>query len=192
MLNGFEFRATPAAGVCLHEVEFYSDDAALVHGFARFVAVALEAGNAAVVAATKPHLKAVTKSLNAQSVDIDSAFFAGRLIFLDASETLSTLLMSGGMPDESRFFDIVGRLIEEAAKAAVGKRARVAACAECAFLLWEQGKTEAAIRLEQLWDQLTRTQEVDVLCAYPRSVFELEKHKQVLERICMEHSIVRS
>jgi hypothetical protein len=86
----------------------------------------------------------------------------------------------------------VGDLIASAAKAAKGERPRVAACGECAPLLWAQGKAEAAIRLEQLWDEIARTYDVDILCGYPLSGVHRDENSHVFQRICAEHSAVYS
>ena len=49
-----------------HAVQFYSDDASLVIGFARFIDAALKAGNAAIVVATEPHRNSLFQRLQAQ------------------------------------------------------------------------------------------------------------------------------
>ena len=46
---------------------------------------------------------------------------------------------------------------EAAAKGATGQQPRVMACGECSPLLWAKGKLDAAIRLEQLWDEVGKT-----------------------------------
>src|SRR5271169_6481937 len=56
-----------------HEVEFYSDDAAFVVGFTRFVEAALEVGNAAIVVATESHRKSLLQRLQEHGVDIVAA-----------------------------------------------------------------------------------------------------------------------
>jgi hypothetical protein len=71
--------------------------------------------------------------------------------------------MVNDLPDPLRFFKVVGDLILSAANAAKGKHPRVAACGECAPLLLAQGKAEAAIRIEQLWDEIAKTYDVDIL-----------------------------
>ena len=38
-------------------------------------------------------------------------------------------------------------------------------------MLWAQGKTNAAVRLERLWDDVAKQHELDILCAYPASNF---------------------
>jgi hypothetical protein len=50
--------------------------------------------------------------------------------------------------------------------------ARVALCGECAPLLWAQGKGEAAIRLEHLWDEIAKSHDLNVLCACPLGSFQ--------------------
>ena len=38
-------------------------------------------------------------------------------------------------------------------------------------MLWAQSKTNAAIRLERLWDDVAKQNELDKLCAYPARIF---------------------
>ena len=47
--------------------------------------------------------------------------------------------------------------IVEARKGANGEHSRVAVCGECAPILWAQGKADAAIRLEELWNEIPKT-----------------------------------
>ena len=67
------------------------------------------------------------------------------------------------MPDSARFFPVVGGLIEIAAKAARQQHHGVVVCGESTSVLWAEGKADAAIRLEQLWDEVGKTLGV----AYP-------------------------
>jgi hypothetical protein len=98
--------------------------------------------------------------------------------------------MVNDMPDSDRFFEVVGDFIRAAAKA--GKRERVAACGECAPSLWAEGKADATVRLEQLWDQIVSTYQVDTLCGYPLRSFRGDKDQHVFQSICAEHSAVYS
>ncbi len=100
--------------------------------------------------------------------------------------------MINDMPDSDRFFEVVGAFIRAAAKAGKREHSRVAACGECAPLLWAQGKVDAAIRLELLWDQIASTYQVDSLCGYALSSFHGEKDQDVFQSICAEHSAAYS
>ncbi len=173
-----------------HEVQFYSDDAVFLDAFARFIAVALKAGDAAIVVATKSHLDALALRLKTQGLDVDGATQRGTFIQMDVAKTLSTFMIND-MPDVARFFGAVRGLIEAAAKAAKPEH-RVVACGECSPLLWMQGKPDAAIRLEQLWDNVGKTFEMDILCGYALSSFHGEEDQHVFRSICAEHSAVYS
>ena len=151
----------------------------------------LKAGDAAIVVATESHLNALALRLNTQGVDVDATIQQGTYIQLDVARTLSTFMVHD-MPDAARFFEAVGGLIETAAKAVKREHPRVVACGECSPLLWEEGKPDAAIRLEQLWDQVARIYGVDTLCGYALSTFHAEKDERVFQSICAEHSAVYS
>jgi CheY-like chemotaxis protein len=174
-----------------HEAQFYGDDASFVDGFTPFISAALNAGNAAIVVATEPHRERLLQRLQANGVDIPSAINQGRYIALDAAETLSTFMIND-LPDPLRFLKIVSDLIATASRAAKGEYLRVAACGECAPLLWAEGKTEAAIQLEHLWDEVANMYDVDILCGYVMKSFQCEPERHIYERICVEHSAVCS
>ena len=57
-------------------------------------------------------------------------------------------------------------------------------------LLWGDEKREAAVRLEQIWNQLGRVHSFALFCAYPMAGFDQEKHRKLFFNICGEHSEV--
>ena len=172
-----------------HEVLFYSDEAVFLDSFTRFIAAALKNGNAAIAMATKPHQDGLLQRLKAERVDLDGAIQQGTYISLDADESLSTIMVNG-LPDPVLFFEGLNGLIEAAPKAATAEHPRVAFCGERVGLLWAEGKTDAAIRLEELCNDLAKTHEVDILCAYPLSSIHGKEDEQGFQRICAEHSAV--
>jgi DNA-binding NarL/FixJ family response regulator len=174
-----------------HEVQFYSDDAVFLDTFARFIAAALKAGDAAIVVATESHREALALRLKTQGLDVDVAIQQGTYIQLDVAKTLSTFMVND-MPDSARFFEVASGLIEAAAKATKREHPRVVACGECSPLLWAEGKPDAAIRLERLWDQIGTNFAVDILCGYALSSFHGKKDEHVFQSICAEHSAVYS
>jgi len=171
-----------------HDVQFYSDDAVFLESVTQFIAAALKAGNASIVVATKPHRDSLLQALKAQGVDVDAAIQQGAYASLDAADTLS-IYMVDDWPDPVRFFAGFGKLIESASKAAKAQDPRVAFFGEGVALLWAEGKTEAAIRLEQLVKDLAKTYKVDILCAYP---FSVNVDERAFRKICAEHSAVYS
>src|SRR6267142_2714449 len=119
-----------------------------------------------IVLATKSHRDSLLQRLKRGGVNADSALRQGTYISLDAADTLSTIMLNG-LPDPDRFFRGIGGFIEAAAKAAKSGQPRVVAFGEAVALLQAEGNADAAIRFEQLGNDLTKMHEVDILCAYP-------------------------
>jgi DNA-binding NarL/FixJ family response regulator len=192
-LKGHEFTASPGEEKAphRHEVLFYSDDTDLLDRVTHFIAVALKAGDAAIVLATKSHRDSLLQRLKAEGVDTDGALHQGAYVSLDAADTLSTIMVND-LPDRVRFFAGIGGFIEAAAKAARSEQPRVVAFGEAVDLLQAQGKPDAAIRLEQLWNDVGKAFTLDVLCGYDLSNFHGDEDGHVFHGICAEHSAVYS
>ena len=157
-----------------HEILFCADDAALVDGFTRFIAAALNAADAAIALATESHRRRLLQELRTQGVDIDGAIERGIYLSFDADVA----------PDPVRFLEAIDGA--RAAAATAGKaHPRVAFCGERAGRLWAAGRTAEAVQLEQLCSELAP--DVDILCAYP---LPYAKDDQALTRVCAEHTAV--
>jgi signal transduction histidine kinase len=172
-----------------HVVQFYADDDFLVDSVARFVGTALGGCDSAIVIATGTHREGLERRLRSRGFDTAAAIRQGRLTSLDAGETLSSLSVIG-WPDTKRFADVVGGLVTRARNAAGGDSARVAVFGEMVALLWEEGKPEAAIHLEQLWNELAKTHPFSLQCGYRINDFYREMDGQAFLKICEEHSSV--
>jgi PAS domain S-box-containing protein len=170
-----------------HAVYFYQESDSLLDSLSDFIGSALGAGNAAIIIATKVHLDGLQQRLKACGLDTRRANRQGRYVALDASALLSQIMVNG-MPDEERFADTVGKTIGRMRAALKGPRPEIAAFGEMVALLWTEGKIEAAIRLEQLWNELSKKYFFSLRCAYPMASCHGEKNIQPLVRICAEHS----
>jgi DNA-binding NarL/FixJ family response regulator len=192
MLKGYRFSdASGAKAPHRHEVQFYSDDAVFLESFARFIAAALEAGDVAIAIATASHRESLVRRLKERGLDVAAAIEQGTYIPLDVTKTLSTF-MGNDMPDSARFFEVAGSLIRSAAKAGKTEHPRVTVCGEGVSILLAAGKADAAIRLEQLWNQLAKIYEIDTFCGYALSSFHSEERRHFFQNICAEHSAVYS
>jgi PAS domain S-box-containing protein len=170
-----------------HVVYFYQESDSLLDSLTDFIGSALGAGNAAVIIATKVHLDGLQQRLKACGLDTQLAGRQGRYLALNASALLSQIMVDG-MPDENRFAETVGKAIGRICAALKGPRPELVAFGEMVALLWTEGKIEAAIRLEQLWNELAKKYAFSLRCAYPMSTYQGEKNIQPLVRICAEHS----
>lgn len=171
-----------------HAVQFYGEDSSLLDELSRFIGTALVAGDAAVVIATKAHRDGIGQRLQSRGFDTATAVEQGRYIVLDASETLAKF-MRDGWPDPGLFHQVIGNVLAQAA-AAGGETHRISAFGEMVAVLWGKGNGEAAVRLEQLWNNLARTYPMSLRCAYPMSGFNRQDHGDAFLKICSEHSHV--
>src|SRR6202795_4763911 len=172
-----------------HVAYFYQESDSLLEALSSFIGSALAAGNAALVIATKMHREGLQHWLTARGLDIPKATNEGRYLELDAAELLSKVMMEG-MPDSGRFEAIVGGAIVRTKARAKTARPEIAAFGEMVSLLWTEGKVEAAIRLEQLWNELAKKQSFSLRGAYPATNFLGQENAQPLKRMCAEHSAV--
>lgn len=170
-----------------HVVQFYSEERFLLDELGDFIGAALSAGNSAVVIATTPHEQGLSQRLIQQGIDLAHAIAQGRYIALDAGETLAKIMVEG-MPEAARFTEVIGSVIAQAAAVAHDDSHRVVAFGEMVALLWAEGKTEAAIQIEKLWNQLAEAYSFSLRCAYPIGGFSREEHMDSLLQICAVHS----
>src|SRR3954464_6516232 len=88
----------PAPAAPAHFVQFYDDDDSLAATVTRFVAEGLSAGDVVTTIATDAPTRAVDGRLRAAGIDVDAVRASGRLLSLDAHETLARF-MRDGEPD---------------------------------------------------------------------------------------------
>jgi PAS domain S-box-containing protein len=170
-----------------HVVQLYTDDGFLIDVMSRFIGGALAVGDAAVVVATASHRTELERRLSAQGLDTAKATLQGRYVTLDASETLPRFMVNGSV-DERRFNDIFDGVLTQARSAIDGEDCRIAVFGELVALLWVEGKPQEAIRVEQLWNDLAKSHSFSLLCAYPITGFNNDRHIEPFLKMCGQHS----
>src|ERR1700719_4289637 len=138
-----------------HAVLFYGQDQVFIGSMLRFVRAALDGGFPAMVIGTQTHLHRLADLLESEGHDVGRLSQQGRYVQLDAAETLSQFLKDDA-PDSGRFTDLIGDVLTRVKQAAENDKC-VAIVAETSAYLWKQGKTAAAMRLEQFWNELAKT-----------------------------------
>lgn len=171
-----------------HRVQFYENEEFLASSVADFLAAGLTTGQSLVVIATEPHRAAFAQRLEAEGFDVTSASSSGQLTLLDARETLRTF-MDGALPDAARFKAILGGVLN-AARARDGAPPVLRLYGEMVDLLWKDGNTDGAIRLEALWNDLATTHTFSLLCAYSMGNFCNAADAERFREICSRHTHV--
>ena len=167
-----------------HVVQFYERAEDLVGGAAHHLARALDAGDAVVIVATPEHVDGFVDALAAAGADLDAATDAGRFVVRDAAATLEGFV-DGGRIDPDRFDATVGALVHDAA--AGGRPVRV--FGEMVQLLWSSGERNAAVELEELWNELARREAFSLYCAYDVAPDGAD-HRVSVDQICHLHDTI--
>jgi hypothetical protein len=142
------------------------DPAPLVRSVGRYLADGLAAGEGALVIATESHRAAFLEELQALGVDPAAAQREGRLVVLDAHETMERFVVDG-QPNRD-LFEATARPLVTALRAVCP--AGVRAYGEMVGVMWEAGQFCAAIRLEEFWNALLAEGGFRLFCAYPIDV----------------------
>jgi hypothetical protein len=125
--------------------------------------------------------------MRSMGVDPDDLVDARDVMWLDAAETLSAF-MEGSRPNPELFDATVGNVFEKIV--ANRKYVMVRAYGEMVDLLWQEGKAEGAIALEELWNALAAKYAFSMLCTYAKSGLLADANPHGLERICGVHERV--
>ena len=137
-----------------HSVEFYQDDTYLVDSVARFIRDGLQVKSTVLIIGTDQHRRELARVLTPEERSQEM------LRFFDAQVLLTTFMIED-RPNESLFRDVVGGMIGEAAQ-----HGPVRVFGEMVAILWAVGHARAALRLEELWNNLMADHSFDLLCAY--------------------------
>jgi hypothetical protein len=168
-----------------HIVHLYQDQDFLNRVVCRFAAAALANGEGVILVPTLAHWDAFRPRLVAEGVDVKGAQERGQLTVVDADELLPRF-MQHAMPDGPMFLGLAGEII--ARTRASGRYDNVRWWGEMVNVLWERGDAAASMNLEDLFDQVSREQNVAVFCSFLMDNFDGDVHARLLPRLGDNHS----
>lgn len=167
-----------------HAVQFYENDSSLFATVAGFLSQGLVEGHPAILIATAEHTAAILDHLNGRMIDVAKARALGELTVLDAHQTLA-MFMVDDRPDPVRFESSIGRMIGSLLQGR-SERTLVRAYGEMVDVLWKDGREDAAIQLELLWNNLAGQYGFALLCGYAMGNFF--KQTDRFEEVCSQHT----
>jgi hypothetical protein len=159
-----------------HIAHLYQEPAPLAEAVREYIGSGLRAGEAAVIVATPEHRALFVQGL-------ERFVESGQLWVYDAEETLARF-MAGGMPEWRSFHQAMGGVIAELRL----HYGAVRAYGEMVDVLWQRGEREAAIRLEEYWNELGKLQTFSLFCAYRMDPLDSAVYGGPLENVCRVHS----
>jgi hypothetical protein len=166
-----------------HGVQIYSDVSDLATSVATYFAAGFQFGEPAVLVATPDHVTQFMAALAAAGWDEGRIERAGLLSVVDAGEALAEI-MDGDMPSADAFERVAGAMLDRFPSE------HVRAFGEMVDLLCLEGRQDAAIALEDLWNDLGRRRSFSLLCGYRLDVFDRESQARTLPHVCRTHSHV--
>jgi PAS domain S-box-containing protein len=169
-----------------HFIQFYETDDFLLDSSSEFIGAGLDEGHVCIIIATQAHRRYLEERLSAKGLNLPAMRKQGKYIALDAAETLAKFMVDG-LPQPERFTEVIGNRIVQAAEG----QYQVRLFGEMVTLLWMQGNQMAAIRLEEIWNDLSHTTHLfSLLCAYPMQGFIGETYQEQFVTICQQHTHV--
>jgi hypothetical protein len=175
----------PAPILHHHSVQFYGNEESLFTTVGGFLGDGLVSREPAIIIATPAHCEAIERHLCGRLIDCDQARRNGDLVMLDAEEMLGQFMI-GDVPDPELFEETMGLIVQQM----LDGRGRIVvrAYGEMVDVLWKQGRTESAIKLEILWNKLALKYRFALLCGYAMGNFY--KQAKQLDDICAQHTHV--
>jgi hypothetical protein len=165
-----------------HAAQVYLEPSELADSVAEYVVAGFEAGEPALLVATEEHVRLITERLAAAGWNEQ-----GLLVAVDADSMLAKI-MDGPHPSAFAFERVVGGLIDELSARFPDRRVR--AFGELVNVLCERGQRDAAVELEELWNQLAQTRDFALLCGYRLDVFDRQAQVDTLRSVCNLHTHV--
>jgi len=172
-------------------VQFYADDAVLLDELGALFRGSLGKGRSVAAIITSSHKSGLESRLLAQGVYVSEATENGRLCMLDGDQAINEFMEPAG-PSRERFLSQFGSILRTLKAASVAKGGAVVVFGEMVAVLWAQEEYDAAIRLEELWNELALTSSFYLCCAYPASAFRDGLTFVPYAEICAQHSHVVS
>ncbi|HEV7364428.1 MAG TPA: MEDS domain-containing protein [Gemmatimonadales bacterium] len=168
-----------------HVVQLYGDDDRLLtQNVGRFLSEGLKRGDGLIVIATPEHRGTLARHLSEER-GYSKAVLEGRLVFHDAENTLNRFIVAG-TPDPELFMSVVGEALRgvQARAGHTGSRAY----GEMVGLLWKAGEYSAAVRLEGLWNELLKSNDVSLFCGYPIDIFSPDFQADKVDALLCAHT----
>ena len=156
-----------------HIVHTYQQADRLAAVAGEYLLAGLQRGEAAIVIARPAHAALLQEKLQR---------FSGQVAVFDAQQTLARFMVDG-MPQWQAFHELIGGVIAQMRL----QYPHVRAYGEMVDILWQEGNTAAALRLEEYWNELGRLQTFSLFCAYALDHLDVRAYAG-LHGICRTHT----
>jgi hypothetical protein len=169
-----------------HAVQLFDSPESLAQTVAGILASRHAEGDDLLVVAKRANWSAVATCLAEGGVDADRLIRSRRLTVLDAAETLDAISRRD-VPDPELFENVVGTLVRERSA-----DRPLTIYGEMVELLAAEADFASALKLEDLWNDLSERCSFRLLCGYSAAHFTAPGHDRTLGRVCAAHTSVHA
>lgn len=166
-----------------HFAQFHRTSDSLTESIASFLQSGIRHSHSVIVIATPELRDRLVTRLTEDQIELDVLNRSGQLELMDAAQLLAAF-MADGVPEWRRFRSTMMPIL--ARVEASGRSIRV--FVEMGSILWKEGNTEGAIRLENLWNRLAGFHTFALYCGYALDTHREESYAGPLEDVGHAHS----
>jgi hypothetical protein len=166
-----------------HFAQFHRAPETLTESAFAFLEAGLRRGNSVLIIAPSDRRERLLESLSASQFHPTALSNSGQLGLMDAG-TVMQQFMTNDLPQWGRFRGALMPAISRMQPFGRGNRIYT----EMSGMLWQDGNTEAAIRVEELWNALAGSQQFSLYCGYTMDTHSEEAYGGPLEELGRTHS----
>src|SRR6266545_951334 len=170
-----------------HCAQFHRDPNTLTESAYAFLEAGVRRGQSVLVIAGRDHADGLLDRLAANKFHPTALTNSGQLSILDVAQVMEQCI-TGGMPEWGRFRNALMPMLSRIHPGGRGRRIY----SELASALWQDGNTEAAIRVEELWNALAVSVQFSLYCGYAMDTLSEESYAGPLEELGRTHSDILS
>ena len=174
-----------------HAVQLHANDSRFLDDVSRLVDATLRSGEPVVIVTSDATRRGVEQRLQARQTNLAMFTEQGQYVARDSALALSRV-MHHGRPDEGRVAAVINDIDRLRLAFPKGPRRRVTIVGDITVALCRKGDFDAALKLERIWNELTRALPIFTVCSYPLDCFEHSAARNQLPNVCGEHSAVTS
>jgi DNA-binding NarL/FixJ family response regulator len=172
-----------------HTLVLHAENDRFLEDVCQLVGPTLRSGDPVVVVTCEATRVGIAQCLRGRHINPSLVADRGQYVEQDSAAALSHV-MRDGSPDQERLMEMIHDFDGLRLSAPNGLRSRLTIVADLTVALWRGGEFEAAVALERIWNELTRTFPFSTVCVIPTDCFARSEAGLHFPTLCDAHSAV--
>jgi DNA-binding NarL/FixJ family response regulator len=172
-----------------HAVQFHADDSVWLDRVADVLSRALHRGDIVATVLLESNRDILALRMDERGWNPGDLEARGRYLVFDAEEA-ATQIMRDGRVHADAIAELVVTLERARTACPGGPRSHVTLVGEIAAVLCRRGNAAAALELESMWDEQTRSLPILTICAYPAGCLDHHPTPGLVSHISAHHAVI--